>query len=154
MALVQSHVQGCMFIAARDTRREGMLVGGTNKKHMVTYQVDPREDALEVSQHASRFADESFTTSVWHMSLVAEASAAAVCRATVSRDVAVGPIGMSDPRNWKMVNPFERLTIFHACIACSHTITFAPVILSGKAPRQILCLCHLVGNRQVIESVP
>ena len=39
-----------MFIAARDTRREGMLVGGTNKKHMVTYQVDPKEDALEVSQ--------------------------------------------------------------------------------------------------------
>ncbi|KAK9843093.1 hypothetical protein WJX74_006861 [Apatococcus lobatus] len=33
----------------RDTRREGMLVGGTNKKHMVTYHVDPREDALEVS---------------------------------------------------------------------------------------------------------
>ena len=26
-----------------------MLVGGTNKKHMVTYQVDPREDALLVS---------------------------------------------------------------------------------------------------------
>ena len=38
-----------MLAAARDTRREGMLVGGTNKKHMVTYQVDPREDALQVA---------------------------------------------------------------------------------------------------------
>lgn len=49
MASVQSQQHDCMCIAAHDTRREGMLVGGTNKKHMVTYQVDPREDALEVS---------------------------------------------------------------------------------------------------------
>lgn len=27
--------------AARDTRREKMVVGGTNKKHDVTYKIDP-----------------------------------------------------------------------------------------------------------------
>ena len=32
----------CWF-AARDTRREGQLVGGTNKKHMVKYEVDVSE---------------------------------------------------------------------------------------------------------------
>lgn len=27
--------------AARDVRREGQLVGGTHRKHKVTYEVDP-----------------------------------------------------------------------------------------------------------------
>ena len=30
-------------VAVRDKRREGQLVGGTNKKHMVTYEVDVTE---------------------------------------------------------------------------------------------------------------
>lgn len=28
------------FVTARDTRREGMLVGGTNKKKTVRYEMD------------------------------------------------------------------------------------------------------------------
>lgn len=32
-----------MWCAVRDTRREGQLVGGTNKKRMVTHQVDVSE---------------------------------------------------------------------------------------------------------------
>ena len=36
--------------AARDTRRQGMLVGGTNKKHVVrqSYDVMAKDDALAV----------------------------------------------------------------------------------------------------------
>lgn len=33
----------CCGVTVRDKRREGQLVGGTNKKHMVTYEVDVTE---------------------------------------------------------------------------------------------------------------
>ena len=36
-------VSNVLFCVVRDKRREGQLVGGTNKKHMVTYQVDVSE---------------------------------------------------------------------------------------------------------------
>ena len=33
----------CVCCAVRDDKRSGQLVNGTNKKHMVTYTVDPSE---------------------------------------------------------------------------------------------------------------
>lgn len=36
-------VNAFKMFAARDTRREGMLVGGTNKTHLVTKEIQPVE---------------------------------------------------------------------------------------------------------------
>ena len=42
----------CSCCAVRDDKRSGQLVNGTNKKHMVTYSVDPSE-STPVSKHVS-----------------------------------------------------------------------------------------------------
>ncbi len=48
MCLVHEPVKGKYFSAARDTRREGMQVGGTNKKKTARYELDvtARDDTV------------------------------------------------------------------------------------------------------------
>ena len=47
----------------RDERRSGQLVGGTNKKRMVTYNVDLSEKSLVIATHSQQES-----VSVMHMS--------------------------------------------------------------------------------------